>query len=580
MCGIIAYTGKREAAPVLFEGLKKLEYRGYDSAGICTLREGQFSLVKRAGRVENIAYAASLAGRCGIGHTRWATHGEASDRNAHPHLYRRFAIVHNGVIENYAALKAELVRKGHVFASDTDSETIAHLLEEYYRGDFLAAVQKTAARLSGSFALCILCRDCEDTVVCVRKKSPLLVGTDGGGFYAASDLPALGDCRKVFSLSDGEIALLTGERAQLYDFSLSPRPLVFEKNASCAADTGKGAFGHYMLKEIYEIPQAVKDTAESFDYRMAESLARRAGRFSHVDIIGCGTAYHSALTGALLLEKELRLPVFALLAGEFTIRPLPPDKNTLVIAVSQSGETADTLLAARYALERGATLAVVTNVAHSSLAALADWLFLTQAGTEVAVAATKTYEAQLTEFYLLSDFFAGRKTSFLSRFARTFGETLTLLPAIKRTAQRLSSAQNVWFIGRGADYPSAVEGSLKLREVSYLSGAGYESGELKHGSLALIDERASVVAIVTQKALRQKSETAIREVRSRGARVFCVTPFADCPAQESFLLPRCPQKYYPLVAQIPLQLLAYHTALARGIDPDRPRNLAKSVTVE
>lgn len=580
MCGIVAYTGAKAAAPILFDGLKKLEYRGYDSAGIAVLNGQYLSCIKRAGRVDGISDARALTGSCGVGHTRWATHGGAKDKNAHPHTCGKFTVVHNGIIENYAPLKGLLSGMGHVFSSETDSEAAAHLLSEYYEGDLFEAVKRTVNCLRGSFALCILCSDYPDTVVCARKKSPLIVGRDESGTYAASDLPALGGCQKIRVLSDGEIAFLRADGIRFFNFDMRPlKAQLADNTLSYAEQTEKGGYPHFMLKEIFEVPSAIRNTFHGFALREAARLKERVSDFSLVYLVACGTAYHSALTGAALLEKALRVPVLTEFAGEFCYRRPLLNKNCLVIAVSQSGETADTLAAGRLAKKKGATLAVITNVGYSSLCRLADYKFVTCAGTEVGVAATKTYAAQLTVFYILSAFLSGKTAAGLKRIPKLCNELLTdTMPEI--IARKAKDKNSVFFLGRGADYPSATEGSLKLREVAYVAGAGYAAGELKHGSIALIDENSLVVAVITRKDLKEKSKNAVSEVRSRGATVVAVTPFSDVEADEIIALPPCPQKYYPLLSEIPLQLLAYHSAILRGHDPDRPRNLAKSVTVE
>lgn len=580
MCGIIAYTGANQAAPILFNGLKKLEYRGYDSAGIAVLNGQYLFCIKRAGNVNAISDAQILAGTCGVGHTRWATHGGAKDKNAHPHCCGKFAVVHNGIIENYAGIKALLLGMGHSFCSETDSETVAHLLAECYDGNLMEAVKKTVSVLRGSFALCILCEDYPDAVVCVRKRSPLIVGQDERGSYAASDLPALGACKKIRVLSDGEIALLQADRIRFFNFELEPLNVhTSENRVSYAAQTEKGEYPHFMLKEIFEVPSAIRNTVNSFAVGEAARLKARIKDFTLVYLIGCGTAYHSAVTGAALLEKVLRVPVLAELAGEFCYRRPLLHKKCLVIAVSQSGETADTLAAGRLAKRKGAALAVVTNVGYSSLCRLADYRFVTHAGVEVGVAATKTYAAQLTAFYLLSAYLSGHSAAAIKRIPKLCNALLRD-PMPEMIAQKIKTVNNVFFLGRGLDYASAIEGSLKLREVAYIAGAGYAAGELKHGSIALIDENSLVIAVITQKALKEKSQNAVSEVRSRGATVVAVTPFADVEVDEKIILPSCPQRYYPLLSEIPLQLIAYHSAVLRGYNPDRPRNLAKSVTVE
>lgn len=583
MCGIVAYTGKRRAAPVLYEGLCNLEYRGYDSAGIAVLNGQYLSCIRREGKIAGIADAKNLPGNCGIGHTRWATHGGAEKKNAHPHVCGKFAIVHNGIIENYAAIKSNLSDMGHIFSSDTDSEVVAHLLSERYKenGDFLQAVKETVGKLKGSFALAVLCTDFPETVVCVKQKSPLIVGMDDTGAYAASDITALGDCKKIRVLSDGEIAVLKGAAVRFFSFSLRPFSTKFLQNTLLKTEkVDKNGYAHFMLKEIHQGPESIARTVRHFNRAAATALKDKMPKFSHIYIIACGTAYHSALTGAAVLEQSLKIPVSAELAGEFCYRRPLLGKDSLVIAVSQSGETADTLAAVKLVRKKGAALAVITNVGYSSLAGLGDYLFLTQAGVEIGVAATKTYAAQLTEFYLLSAFLAGKSYASLSRIPAVCNRMLREEERLKTVAEKLADSKAVYFLGRGLDYPSALEGSLKLREVSYIAGAGYAAGELKHGSIALMDQNAVVIAVSTQRALKEKTGNAVNEVSSRGATVYTITPFSDMGGGNQILLPPCPQKYYPLVTEIPLQLLAYYTAVHRGLNPDQPRNLAKSVTVE
>jgi glucosamine--fructose-6-phosphate aminotransferase (isomerizing) len=549
--------------------------------------------------VESIADAKALIGSCGIGHTRWATHGGAQTKNAHPHICGKFAVVHNGIIENYMVLKALLSGMGHTFSSETDSEVVAHLLSYYYseKGNFLQAVGETVKKLKGSFALAILCSDYPDAVVCVREKSPLIVGTDGTGAYAASDVPALCGCEKICPLADGQIALLRAEGVQFFTFEL--QPLVsrggkfgrcgrggrcggggrFTPNRTVKERADKGGFAHYMLKEIHEAPAAIEATIEAFNLSAARALGAKMHNFTRVYIVACGTAYHSGLTGAVLLERALKIPVTACLASEFCLNRPMAGRGCLVLAVSQSGETADTLSAVRSAKKRGATVAVITNSPLSSLAREGQFLFVTEAGVEVGVAATKTYAAQLTEFYLLSDFLSGKRSS-LVRMPAVCRRALQSEGRVKEIACRIAKAQNVYFLGRGQDLPSALEGSLKLREVSYIAGAGYAAGELKHGSIALMDENAVVIVIDTCKGLYAKTENTVSEVLSRGATVYRIGSNSGMGGGNALLLPSCPQKYYPLVSEIPLQLLAYYTAVYKGLDPDKPRHLAKSVTVE
>jgi glucosamine--fructose-6-phosphate aminotransferase (isomerizing) len=565
----------------LYEGLCALEYRGYDSAGIAVLNGQYLSCIRRAGKVAGIADARNLAGNCGIGHTRWATHGGAETKNAHPHICGKFAVVHNGIIENYAELKGVLSGMGHTFSSETDSETVAHLLSESYArtGNLLRSVGETVAKLKGSFALAVLCSDFPDTIVCVREKSPLIVGTDETGAYAASDIPALAGCQKICVLSDGQIALLKNGIVQFFTFSLQPFFGKFTPLQGVKERTEKGGYAHFMRKEIDEIPRTVERTVKGFDRSAAAALRAELPTFTRVYIVACGTAYHSALTGAALLEEGVKLPVTACLAGEFCLKRPMAGKHCLVIAVSQSGETADTLAAVRAAKRRGATIAVITNSPLSSLVREGKYVFVTQAGVEVGVAATKTYAAQLTEFYLLSAFLVGKNTS-LARIPALCRRALLCEEKVKAIARRIAETRNVYFLGRGHDLPSALEGSLKLREVSYIAGAGFAAGELKHGTIALLDENATVIVIDTCSALKDKTENTVNEVLCRGATVFRITSNAGMGGGNVILLPPCPQKYYPLVSEIPLQLLAYYTAVYKRLDPDQPRHLAKSVTVE
>lgn len=582
MCGIIGYAGVHAAAPILYRGLLTLEYRGYDSAGIAVLNGHVFDRLRRKGRVRNIASAEQMCGNCGIGHTRWATHGGVTEENAHPHICGKFAVVHNGIIENFLSLKAELTDMGHTFSSETDSEVIAHLLSEYYRdGDLKETLRQTVGRLKGAFALAILCSDYPDRVVCVRQKSPLVIGTDGTGFFVSSDRSGLDGCDRIRYLADGEIAFLRSDRVEMYSFSMKERPLQWIKEEISAIRAAeKEGYAHFMLKEIFETPAAIERTAHGFDYGAAQGLKSALVGAERVWLLGCGTAYHSCMTGVACLERKLKIPCQAEFSGEFLSRRPPIGRESLVIAVSQSGETADTIAAAERAKQKGAPLAVVTNVAHSTLAKMSDYLFLTQAGTEVGVAATKTYAAQLTTFFLLSAFLFDRSARGVFRLPALCRRILQDADSVRVLAKKIASSQNVFFIGRGADYPTALEGSLKLREVSYINGAGYAAGELKHGSIALIDERSTVIALATQPRLTEKMGNAISEVCSRGATVYTLSQNSGMGGSDFKTLPPCPGEYMPVAAAIPLQLLAYYTAVERGLDPDRPRNLAKSVTVQ
>lgn len=588
MCGIVGYAGEGRAAPVLIEGLKRLEYRGYDSAGIAVLGEA-LTVVKRKGRVEALAAEAKkLSGGLGIAHTRWATHGEPSERNAHPHRYGGVAVVHNGIIENASLLRAECEARGEVFSSETDSEVIAHLIAAAYRGDLLQAVQKAARRLEGSYAIAVLAEG-ERVIVAARRKSPLLVGR-GEGSVLASDLPAIAPlANEVYSLKEGGFALLTEDQVCLFDEELrewEEKPIAFGK---VEGDGGKGGYPHYMRKEIAEDPAAIANsiadlTADSRFFDISIVLCQTY----YIQIVACGTAYHSGIAAKYAIEALSRVPVEVDIASEYRYRdPIVP-KGTLVIAVSQSGETADTLAAAALAKERGAKVLALTNVPYSSLTALADFVLLTHAGRETAVAATKSFCAQLASLYSLAAALAalkGRSAPSLAPFPALCEDALSRSEKVKGWARVLSRMKSVYFIGRGADYAAAIEGSLKLKEVSYLASEGYPAGELKHGTLALVGEDAPVVALLSDARLAEKTMNAVHEVRSRGARVFLITTLPSCaegvlPEEDVLRLPACEAVFSPLCTVVPLQLLAYETAVLLGHDPDKPRNLAKSVTVE
>ena len=588
MCGIVGYAGKGRAAPVLLEGLKRLEYRGYDSAGIAVLGQ-KLAVVKRKGRVEALASEAEkLSGCLGIAHTRWATHGEPSERNAHPHRYGGVAVVHNGIIENAALLRAECEARGEVFSSETDSEVIAHLVAAAYRGDLLRAVQEAVRQLKGSYSIAVLAEGVR-VIVAARRGSPLLVGR-GEGSVLTSDLPAIAPlANEVYSLKEGGFALLTEDNVRLFDEELHEwkgKPIEFGK---VEGDGGKGGYPHYMRKEIAEDPAAIANSIVDLtaDHQFSDISIVLCQTY-YIQIVACGTAYHSGVAAKYAIEALSRVPVEVDIASEYRYRdPIVP-KGTLVIAVSQSGETADTLAAAALAKERGAKVLALTNVPYSSLTALADLVLLTHAGRETAVAATKSFCAQLASLYSLAAALAalkGRSAPSLAPFPALCEDALSRSEKVKEWARALCQQKSVYFIGRGADYAAAIEGSLKLKEVSYLASEGYPAGELKHGTLALVGEDAPVVALLSDARLAEKTMNAVHEVRSRRARVFLITTLPSCtegvlPDEDVLLLPSCEAVFSPLCTAVPLQLLAYETAVLLGHDPDKPRNLAKSVTVE
>ncbi len=583
MCGIVGYIGREQAAPILLAGLKKLEYRGYDSAGIAVLREGRFVRVRREGSVRDLH--AAPKGHIGIGHTRWATHGAPTARNAHPHIYGRFAIVHNGIIENFAALKAECLARGERFSSETDSEVIAHLLAYYDEGDLLRALQKTCARLTGAYAIAALTSNREE-IALARKASPLIVARTEHGTFCASDLYAIGEAADFAALRDGEFALLRADEAIFYD---ARGVRIAKQTARYCPETGDpmmGKFRHFMRKEISEIPAAIAKTAQKFDEmvqnkRFCEVLCQT----EYIDIIACGTAYHSGLAAKYVIEQCAGVRCNVTVASEYRYAPPVAGKGTLAVAVSQSGETADTIAAARLARARGVPLLSVTNVAESTLCGCSDFVFKTEAGREIGVAATKSFCAQLIAhdlFALLLAQCKGRPAKPLGDLAGMAEKTLAASEAVARWAPYFLDARAAFFLGRGIDSVVAREGSLKLKEISYLPSEGYPAGELKHGTLALIERGTPVVVILTSRRLAAKTMDAVHEVAARGGRVFLVTPFSDLgeEACARLLIPEAEELFSPVLSVIPLQLLAYHVALAKGADPDRPRNLAKSVTVE
>ncbi len=585
MCGIVGYIGKRQAAPILLEGLKRLEYRGYDSAGIAVFHAGELFLMKRKGSVRALSRAKGAEGSLGIGHTRWATHGAPSARNAHPHVYRNIVLVHNGIIENAEDLRRECLARGERFASETDSEVIAHLIAHVYRGDLLCAVRESCSRLEGAYALAVMCKE-EERIVCVRQKSPLVVAEEDGEQFVASDLPALaGKAERAYVLCDGEYVSL-GKALTFYDSALNPIEKAPEKGQQAQDSAAKGR-GHFMLREMAEIPAAMAKTAQNFEKEYQNSgLCEVLCHAEYIDIIACGTAYHAGLCAKYAIEAAVRIPVRVSVASEYRYMDPIVKRGTLAVAISQSGETADTLAAAQLAKAKGANLLAIVNVQSSSLSRIAEHVLMTYAGQEVAVAATKSFNAQLMALYLLTEKLARAKgrTLSLPPLAKAAKEALVRSEAVRAWAERFAAARDAIFIGRGADYCTALEGSLKLKEITYLPSEGYPAGELKHGTLALIGEDTPVVAVVTEEGTARKTMNAVHEVAARSGKVFLVTMFAElCKEKEVFaslLLPKTSGLFSPAVAVIPLQKLAYHTALARGNDPDKPRNLAKSVTVE
>ena len=607
MCGIVGYTGAQQAAPILLEGLRRLEYRGYDSAGVAVHGGGGIEMVKASGTVERLAEkidgGATMGGVCGIAHTRWATHGAPTDTNAHPHLseHGKFAVVHNGIIENYAALRAELTAAGCVFRSETDTEVVAHLLERSYDGDFLRTVMRTAARLEGSYVLGVLCADEPGRLVCVKEAGPLILGLGIGENYFASDVTALvGRTKNVIYLDDGEFASLTPESVTVYDRTGREVTKTVSRVVWDLEAAEKGGYEHFMLKEIMEQPRAVKSTIEArlrsgrVELDIGWSAADMAS-FRRIVLTGCGSAYHAAVAGKYVIESLCRVPVETELASELRYRDPIIGPDTLLIAVSQSGETADTIAAMRECASRGAKVLAIVNVVGSTIARLADEVIYTHAGPEIAVATTKGYTTQLAALYL----FAVWAAEGLGRIEKTrYNELVAALSALPARMQRAIDLNTharylagrwhgqgaMFFIGRGMDYAAAMEGSLKLKEISYIHSEAYAAGELKHGTIALIDEKRLVVALCCQTALFGKMMSNVQEVKARGARVLAVAPEGDrrifAEADDVLFAPRGEELFAAAPELVPLQLFAYYVALENGCDIDKPRNLAKSVTVE
>lgn len=608
MCGIVGYIGTHQAAPVLLDGLAKLEYRGYDSAGIAVYDGEKIRMEKAVGRLKVLEEltqdGATLPGTIGIGHTRWATHGVPSDLNAHPHFNHDHSIVvvHNGIIENYLKLKKKLAGKGYEFLSETDTEVIAHMLDYYYKGDPLDAISKVMHRMEGSYGLGIMFRDHPDEVYAVRKDSPLIVGTSPEGNLIASDVPAvLKYTRDVYYLENEEIVKLTRDGLHFYNIDeeeLEKTAIHIDWDMNAAE---KGGYEHFMLKEMHEQPKAVKDTLtpriKNGDVVIEElgMTDEEIRAISKIFIVACGSAYHTGVTAKYVFEKLARIPVEVDLASEFRYRdPILPE-NTLVVIVSQSGETADTLAALRLAKEKGVRTLGIVNVVGSSIAREADNVMYTWAGPEIAVATTKAYSTQLIAQYLLAMKFAKVRGTVSQNDFDAMIQSLERLPEqislllshkenVQRFANRYLAAEHVFFIGRGIDYAISMEGSLKLKEISYIHSEAYAAGELKHGTISLIEDGRLVVAVLTQPELYKKTISNIQEVKTRGAFVMAVTNVGNTEVEKVadyvVYLPETNPIFANSLAIIPLQLFGYYVSIGRGLDVDKPRNLAKSVTVE
>lgn len=609
MCGIVGYLGNKKATEVLVEGLSKLEYRGYDSAGVAVNTGNELSIRKFKGRLAVLSddlEKSPIQGTLGIGHTRWATHGEPSDVNSHPHFNKdkSIAVVHNGIIENYMELKEELQKEGYEFLSQTDTEVIAHLVDKYYEGNLFDAVYNATKKLRGAYAIGTICKDNNNELVAVRKDSPLIVGLGEGENFIASDIPAiLKYTKNVYFLENGEFVHIQNDTVTVLDENRNVVKKEINEITWDVESASKGGYEHFMLKEIYEQPNGVKETLvrrldENGDIKLDDIKMTKEDleKINKVYIIACGTAYHAGLVGKYAIEKFAKIPVTCDIASEFRYNDPFVDENTLVILVSQSGETADTLASLRYAKDKGARIMSVTNVVGSSIARESDDVFYTWAGPEVSVASTKAYTTQLVSFYMIALDFAIKKGSITKEYYHEMIEKLKQMPEkvtkaleqenyIKEDiAKSIKDKDNAFYLGRGLDYSIAMEGALKIKEISYIHAEAFAAGELKHGTIALIEKGTPVIAIATQDSLFEKMVSNMEEVRARGAYVIAVAKEKNKEVEKSadkvIYIPDVDDILSSILTVLPLQLLSYYAAIERGCDVDKPRNLAKSVTVE
>jgi glucosamine--fructose-6-phosphate aminotransferase (isomerizing) len=606
MCGIVGYVGKRNAQNVLLDGLEKLEYRGYDSAGVALALDGGIRVVKSKGRLaelrKKLELQALAESGCGIGHTRWATHGEPSDVNSHPHSTPRVSIVHNGIIENYGILKERLIAKGYTFESETDTEVLVKLIDSCYEGEPLQAIHEALSMVRGSYALAVLFRDFPDTVFAVKRESPLIVGWGEGENFVASDIPALLKYTRRYSvLEEGDLAVVTREGIRFYNEFAEPveREVLTADWDMEAAE--KGGYPHFMLKEINEQPAAITATVSPRvenglpDLRIPELSDEKLRDIGTIHLVACGTAMHAGMVGKAAIETLARVPAEVDIASEFRYRDPILNKNDLVIIISQSGETSDTLAALKLAKSRGVPVLAIVNVVGSSIARAADYVLYTYAGPEIAVASTKAYMVQMCVLYLFalrlayargaqSEAETRRLTAELLRASEVIKPRLADCEQIKYLASRFVNTQSCFFIGRGFDYSLSLEGSLKLKEISYVHSDAYAAGELKHGTISLITDGVPVIALATQKKVYEKTISNVKETKSRGAKVLLFTTkdavVPDGVADYVVRLDDYDDLLMPLQLIVPLQLFAYYMAVLRGCDVDKPRNLAKSVTVE
>lgn len=612
MCGIVGYIGYREAWPIVLKGLKRLEYRGYDSAGIALMNNDGQHIYKKAGKVavlEEFAEDQDKTGTSGMGHTRWATHGVPSDRNSHPHTSNndKLSIIHNGIIENYATLKEELISRGHEFKSDTDTEVLIHLIEEIQKIekiDLLEAVRLALHEVNGAYAIVIMDKDHPDRLIAARKGSPMVIGVGKGEYFIASDAtPIIEYTKNVIYLKDGEIALITREDLLIKHLdNVVQTPLIQELELKLEM-LEKGGFDHFMLKEIYEQPRSIKDCMRGRIYPEEgkvqlggiKEFAEKLKNIDRIIIVACGTSWHAGLVGEYLIEEYARIPVEVEYASEFRYRnPIITEKD-VVIAISQSGETADTMAAIEMAKERGATIFGICNVAGASIPRLTHAGVYTHAGPEIGVASTKAFTAQVTVLTLMAFYMAQQKGTIttskliellteLDHIPEKIQVALASNDLIKEVAEKIKDSTNCLFLGRGSGFPVALEGALKLKEISYIHAEGYPAAEMKHGPIALIDEEMPVVFIATQNSSYEKVISNIQEVKARKGKVIAIVTQGDTEVKKMadycIEIPDANEAFLPLIATIPLQLLSYHIAVMRGCNVDQPRNLAKSVTVE
>ena len=608
MCGIVGYIGDDKATPILLNGLEKLEYRGYDSAGVAVYQNHSVEVVKSKGRLKNLCDILTsdnhMTGTLGIGHTRWATHGEPSDINSHPHCSENgsFAVVHNGIIENYLYLRDYLMNKGKRFASETDTEVVAQLLEYYYNGNILDTIIKVLSKIEGAYALGIICKDDPDTLYAVRKDSPLIIGLGKGENFIASDIPAIIDkTRDIYRLNDNEIAVIKRDNVTVYNEAkeiITKNKIHIDWDITAAEKEG---YEHFMLKEIMEQPKAVHNTISPrlVDGKIVldelKLTKEDLQKLKKIVIVACGSAYHVGVVAKYAIKKTVRIPVEIDIASEFRYRDPIIDENVLVLVISQSGETADTLAALREAKKLGARVLSIVNVVGSSIANESDDVLYTWAGPEISVATTKAYSTQLCVVYLLVLYMSDLLGTISKQEYQNYVADLEALPSliektisdtkqIQAVAAKYYQCENIFFIGRNIDYALSLEGSLKLKEISYIHSEAYAAGELKHGSISLIEDGTLVVSLATYEALFDKMMSNIKEVKARGATVLSLTTedktIIESETDEVFYIPNINSMMAPSLAVLPLQLFAYYVADNRGCDIDKPRNLAKSVTVE